>query len=155
MTRRVEDKVALVTGAASGIGRASAALLAREGARVVLSDVDEEGGTRAAKEIGSDALFARHDGDAVTFHWEGARALLAGEHFHLLKSVGAATAPFARVNPEGDVTRTWLDLDVSSPLQFFDLRVANFCSEFLCAIITFDTQAGRADLLLDLSSVIL
>ena len=43
MTGRVQGKVAIVTGAASGIGRASALLLAREGASVVIADVDDEG----------------------------------------------------------------------------------------------------------------
>jgi len=58
---RVAGKVALVTGAASGIGRASAVRLAEEGARVVLADVDEPGGGQAAKEIGGDAIFLTHD----------------------------------------------------------------------------------------------
>jgi 3(or 17)beta-hydroxysteroid dehydrogenase len=53
---RVAGKVAFVTGAASGLGRASALLLAREGARVVLADVDRKGLDAAAKEIGSAAL---------------------------------------------------------------------------------------------------
>jgi NAD(P)-dependent dehydrogenase (short-subunit alcohol dehydrogenase family) len=48
---RVEGKVAIVTGAASGIGRASAALLAREGARVVIADRDAAGAERVAREI--------------------------------------------------------------------------------------------------------
>jgi 3(or 17)beta-hydroxysteroid dehydrogenase len=58
---RVEDKVAIVTGAASGIGRGTAEVLAREGARVVLTDVNEELGSEAAKAIGGDAVFVRHD----------------------------------------------------------------------------------------------
>lgn len=48
---RVSGKLALVTGAATGIGRASAAMLAQEGASVVLADIDIEGAARAADEI--------------------------------------------------------------------------------------------------------
>ena len=40
---RLSGKSAVVTGAAKGIGRATAALFAREGARLVVNDVDEEG----------------------------------------------------------------------------------------------------------------
>ena len=58
---QVKDKVALVTGAASGVGRADALLLAAEGARVVLTDVNEEAGQALAREIGDAALFVRHD----------------------------------------------------------------------------------------------
>ncbi|MDH0301700.1 MULTISPECIES: glucose 1-dehydrogenase [unclassified Pseudomonas] len=59
--QRVEGKVCLVTGAASGIGREDALLLAREGARVVLTDLNEEAGRAVAAEIGEHALFLRHD----------------------------------------------------------------------------------------------
>ena len=48
---RLEGKVAIITGAASGIGRASAILFAREGARIALADVDREGGEAVAAEI--------------------------------------------------------------------------------------------------------
>jgi NAD(P)-dependent dehydrogenase (short-subunit alcohol dehydrogenase family) len=60
----VEGKVALVTGGASGIGRATACLLAREGARVLVGDVDEAGGRATVATVaaaGGAARFARFD----------------------------------------------------------------------------------------------
>jgi NAD(P)-dependent dehydrogenase (short-subunit alcohol dehydrogenase family) len=61
---RVEGKVAVVTGGASGIGRATARALAAEGARVGIADVDEPGGERVAagiREAGGDGFFRRAD----------------------------------------------------------------------------------------------
>jgi NAD(P)-dependent dehydrogenase (short-subunit alcohol dehydrogenase family) len=61
---RVEGKVALVTGGASGIGRASALLLAREGAAVVVTDIQDDAGkdvVAAIKKAGGDAIYLRHD----------------------------------------------------------------------------------------------
>jgi len=46
---RVADKVVIITGGASGIGKADALLLAREGARVIITDVDEKGGRELAR----------------------------------------------------------------------------------------------------------
>jgi NAD(P)-dependent dehydrogenase (short-subunit alcohol dehydrogenase family) len=60
----LKDKVALVTGAASGIGRATAQLFARQGAKVVLADVTVQNGEDAAQGIhteGGEAIFVRTD----------------------------------------------------------------------------------------------
>ena len=64
MTGRVAGKVAIVTGAASGLGRADATLLTREGAQVVLTDIDNAGGKALAAEIesnGGTATFMDQD----------------------------------------------------------------------------------------------
>lgn len=56
---RVKDKIALITGGASGLGQVDAELLAAEGARVVITDVNEEAGHALAARLGG--LFLRHD----------------------------------------------------------------------------------------------
>ncbi len=64
MTSRFTGKCVLVTGAGSGIGRATALAFAEEGARLILTDVDESGGqatTRAARKLGAEAEFLRAD----------------------------------------------------------------------------------------------
>ncbi|MEV0594151.1 3-oxoacyl-ACP reductase [Nonomuraea cavernae] len=57
--QRLRDRVAVITGAGSGIGLATAHRFAEEGARVVCADVDAEAGAKAATEIGG--LFVRAD----------------------------------------------------------------------------------------------
>jgi len=57
MTKRMKDKVVLVTGGAAGIGKATAMRFAEEGAKVVICDLDEEKGQQTAKELGGGAAF--------------------------------------------------------------------------------------------------
>lgn len=64
MPRRLENKVALITGAGGGIGRAAATLFAAEGARVVAVDADERAGRAAVDEVNvrsGTAAFIRAD----------------------------------------------------------------------------------------------
>lgn len=61
---RVADKVVIVTGASLGLGAASARMLAREGAAVVLADIEDKEGQALQKEIeaaGEQALYVHHD----------------------------------------------------------------------------------------------
>ena len=61
---RVKNKVAIVTGGASGLGKSSAILLAREGAKIVVTDIDEEDGKKVVQQIkanGGEAIFIKQD----------------------------------------------------------------------------------------------
>ena len=58
---RVEGKTAMITGGASGIGAATAQHLVREGARVVIADLQEEAGQKLAKQLGDAAVFLKLD----------------------------------------------------------------------------------------------
>jgi 3(or 17)beta-hydroxysteroid dehydrogenase len=100
---RLAGKVALVTGAASGLGRAIGGRFAAEGARVVIADIDETAGRAAAQAIGEAARFVAHD---VTREASWTAALDAahaafGRLDVLVNNAGVATI--------GDVERTTLE----------------------------------------------
>lgn len=59
--KRLEGKVAIITGAAQGMGAAHARLFVENGAKVVLTDLNEEKGHALAKELGDNARFVTHN----------------------------------------------------------------------------------------------
>ena len=98
---QVDGKVALVTGAASGIGAATARVLAREGARVVITDLDDAAGQAIASEIGGH--YIHHD---VTDE-DGWKAVIAdtGQRFGRLDIV-VANAGIGIMGPAVDMSLT-------------------------------------------------
>ncbi|KFK33597.1 hypothetical protein AALP_AA5G034600 [Arabis alpina] len=103
-SKKLEGKVALITGGASGLGKATAGEFLRQGARVVIADIDAESGVKAAKELGSAAEFVRCD---VTVEAEvaGAVEMAVAKHGKLdvmYNNVGIV-GPTASI-PELDMT---------------------------------------------------
>jgi NAD(P)-dependent dehydrogenase (short-subunit alcohol dehydrogenase family) len=91
---QVDGKAALVTGGAAGIGAACARILAREGAKVLVTDLDDTAGEQLAREIGG--LYRRHD-VADESGWPGVIAT-AERHFGKL-DVLVANAGIAIMGP--------------------------------------------------------
>lgn len=97
---RLSNKVALITGAGSGIGRETARLFANEGANVVLTDINSHGGNEATGEIqanGGEALFIEHD-VAKEDGWQNVikKALEAFGRLDILVN-SAGIGPFATI----------------------------------------------------------
>jgi NAD(P)-dependent dehydrogenase (short-subunit alcohol dehydrogenase family) len=69
--KKLQDKVAIITGAGSGIGKATALLFAKEGAKVTVSDINEEHGNEVVeliKKDGGEALFVKADSANIEDH---------------------------------------------------------------------------------------
>ncbi len=102
-----EDKAILITGAGSGIGRATALIFAREGANVVCGDIDEEAAERVANQVRQMGCLATHAKCDVTKRAEVDAMVNHGIetfgriHFEL-NSAGAALArkPFLEISED-------------------------------------------------------
>jgi NAD(P)-dependent dehydrogenase (short-subunit alcohol dehydrogenase family) len=123
MNKRLEGKCAVVTGAASGIGRASARLFAAEGAKVIACDVSEAGLAKTIEEILAAGGTARaivanvSDSDAI----KGVMSESVREH-------GGLDVVFANAGVSGGLVPL-LDLEVN---DWLELLKVNLIGPFLC-----------------------
>ncbi len=124
--RRLEGRVAVVTGGASGIGKATAYRLAEEGAKVLLTDINDEAGELVAKhlrELGHEAAYLHHDVSSEA-DWQSAVEAA-------LETFGGLDVLFnnAGIGDLGSIETTTLDeyqhtLDVTQNSVFLGMRVA-------------------------------
>jgi len=99
MAGRLEGKVALISGAARGMGECEARLFVREGAKLVLGDVLEEQGKKVAEEIirqGGNATFVRLD---VTVEADWQRAVETAERTYRKLQILVNNAGIVRMGP--------------------------------------------------------
>ncbi|MBP7334844.1 SDR family oxidoreductase [Niveispirillum sp.] len=116
---RMQGKVALVTGAASGIGRATCIALAREGARVVVADINQTGGEETVARIGADAAFYQYLDVADEQSW--------------IDAIAAATARFGKLNVLANVAGigSSCDFEATSLADWNRMLAVNLTGVFL------------------------
>lgn len=142
MSNRLINKVAVVTGAASGIGEATVRRFVAEGARVIMTDLNVHDGERIAAELGSNVLFMRHDVTAAA-DWQ-ALAELVRERFQrldiLVNNAGILIA--------GSIEETTLE-------QWHTLLRVNADSVFLgCqTAVTLMRESGETGSIINMSSI--
>jgi 3alpha(or 20beta)-hydroxysteroid dehydrogenase len=117
---RLTGKVALITGAAGGQGNADAELFAREGAAVMLTDVDEAAGEALAKRVvegGGRALFRRHDvADEAAWRDIVGAALAAFGGLHILVNNAGTIARQGIVDTTVEAWSRTVAVNLTGPL---------------------------------------
>ena len=136
LTQRLRDRVAIITGGASGIGLATAHRFAAEGARVVIADLDEATGQRAADEVGG--VFRTVDvADEASVN-----ALFDG----VAAELGAVDIAFnnAGISPSDDDSIETTELPAWDRVQDVNLKSVYLCSR---AALRHMVPAGRGSII--------
>ncbi len=136
MSQRLDGRVAVVTGGASGIGLAAVRRLASDGAKIVIGDVDPEAGKAAADEVGG--LFVPTD---VTSETDVANLLAAADDAH-----GAIDIAFnnAGISPPDDDSILDTDLDAWRRVQDVNLTSVYLCCK---AVIPYMRRQGKGSII--------
>ncbi len=112
----LRDRVALVTGAARGVGAVIAARLAEAGARVILTDVREEEGERTAADLGPSARFLRLDvTDEAQWNAVASQVIEADGHIDVLVNNAAVLHMGAIASTTPETFRRVLDVNTTGP----------------------------------------
>jgi meso-butanediol dehydrogenase/(S,S)-butanediol dehydrogenase/diacetyl reductase len=121
---KLENKVSLITGAASGIGAATAKMFAAEGATIIVVDIDESNGRRVAEEIGARGIF--HKANVSEPLEVEAMVKLAVDRFGRLDVLHNNVATAGAVAPVGDMPiEAWQRaIAVSLSGVFYGMRFA-------------------------------
>lgn len=118
---RLQDKIAIVTGAGSSIGRESAILFANEGARVIVAEINDQAGQETAEQIGKNALFVKIDVSS----WDDTQLMVksAVDHF------GGLDILFNNAGIDLPYATTVVDTELSDWQRIIDI---NLKGVFLC-----------------------
>jgi NAD(P)-dependent dehydrogenase (short-subunit alcohol dehydrogenase family) len=129
--QRFENKVVVMAGAATGMGAATARRLAREGAKIVLGDINSEGAERLVAEIvdaGGEAVPAWFDlADEASV---AALMQTAIDTYGRLDGLHANGADLRDVTVKGDTDAVQIDIDVFDGILRTDLRGYLFCVRY-------------------------
>ena len=144
---RLEGKTAVVTGAASGIGRATAETLAAAGAHVILGDVNREMGEAAAaalrvRALGADFLFLDVTDAASVADFRDA-SIARRKHVDIVANVAGwgKTEPFVNNTPE--LWKRLVDLNLMGPIQVTRAFVEPMIERQAGKIVSVASDAGR------------
>jgi 2-hydroxycyclohexanecarboxyl-CoA dehydrogenase len=144
---RVDGRTAVITGAASGIGRATAEALAAAGAYVVLGDIAEDKGKEAAEAIranGADADFVRLDvTDLASIESFRATTAARGRQVDIVVNVAGwgKIEPFVKNSP--DFWRKVIDLNLLGPIAVTRAFLDPMIERKAGKVVTVSSDAGR------------